>query len=359
MGLFSVIGSTIEAGAVSYATSASAALCSYLAPLSILLTTLWVTLYGYATMRGETQSPIMAFGWRFTKMGLILSLATSASAYQSDLMALVNAAISEVSSVMMSVSPGAQFCSSNTSSPYQLLDCFSDAGDNMMQGFQDQLDQMSWINVVGALAVILYAFVAAVGLVLFQIIMSIEVIFCRIELQLFFAVGPLFIFAWAFEPTKKYFDGWQSSIVRLGITNVFVFGFLGMAMALMQSLIGKIMPAPSEKLADFLLRTGGTVPAVAFAILFTFGILAAIAYKLPSIAGGLSGCQSSGGFFGAMVGNAMGKGIIGHVFAPPKPDTPKPGGSIGQGSSGAGTGGASGKFYAFQRAAAYGRQRAK
>lgn len=363
MSIFSVIGTTIETGAVSYATSASAALCSYLAPFAILLTTLWVTLYGYATMRGETQSPIMGFGWRFTKMGLILSLATSASAYQADLMALVNAAITEISSVMMRVSPGAQFCAASAGNPYQLLDCYSDAGDAMFQGFQAQLNQMSSFDIVGAVSIIFFSFVAGIGLVAFQLIMAVEIILCRIELQLLFAVGPLFVFAWAFEPTKKYFDGWQSAIVRLGLTNVFVFGFLALAMAVIQSLVGKILPNPAgifsgEGWLNFLETSGLTIPTVAIGICLSFGILAAIGYKLPSIAGALSGCQASGGFFGAMVGNAIGKAVVGHVFAPPGPSTPNRGGSIRQGGSGSSSQGGSGKAYAFQKAAAYGRQRA-
>jgi type IV secretion system protein VirB6 len=89
-GVWQFLSGSINNFLSTYVTSASSSVASAIVPMVTAAVTIWIIMYGWATIRGEMQEPISQFAYKAFKISLILALALSTSAYQTNIVGFVN-----------------------------------------------------------------------------------------------------------------------------------------------------------------------------------------------------------------------------------------------------------------------------
>ena len=348
MSIISSIGTSIEGATSLYVNQTSAAIIGLITPIVAIAVTIWIINYGLAVTRGQAQAPVMDFTWKAIKISMILGLGLSVGTYQNEIVPLINETFAGLSAIV-STSTSSD-CSFPLSNIYALLDCEFMKPLNVMINIVRTAMQASLAQLAAAVCIALFVGVPVfLGMIIFFLVASLEVFYSRLALQLLLGIGPFFICALAFEPTKKYFDGWLGKIVYLAIFSMLVFAWLGIATTTLESLIkqefGFLVDTASGVVSMASSPSGGAALETGFSavsliangleMLFAYLLFAWLGLQLSGIASALSGIGSSGsagafiaggltrGFSGAA--GTFGSNLANRFF---KPKTPSGGGSV-------------------------------
>lgn len=311
MGLFAWMGGQIESGTSEQITSISTNITVMLMPLVAAGLTIWIMAYAYAVIRGETQEPINRFLWDLAKKSLILYFALGTGLFQSTIIADVENVTLQLTSAINGGAGGGECtnASNNTPSIYAALDCsfnkFNGASAKISKTTytllfddipNDVIEKMKRIvDTITSLAVIvLLGWVMSIVAMIMYAIIFIEVVVVRMVLTVVFAFGPLFIAALAFEPTRKYFEGWASKVVYCVILQAIIILFVGVSFGVLSGILSE-MVAELVNAPDFW-TYAVTVPKTLISTIITMIVLAFVFTRLPGLAGELTGhsSQSSG-----------------------------------------------------------------
>lgn len=296
-GAFILVGKALEYQIWARVTSTAEAVGWFITPFCLGGLTIWVSTFAYAIMRGEVHEPVQKFVWEATKKSFILTLALSSAVFQKEVVETFNLVSN---GLMHAVSLGfsskekllCDFNSSDKLGIYLALDCAQ------MEYLRAPIDIWRKVSEAGFfdssivenfLALIMISIMTLASTALFAFI-GIEVIGIRITLMLVLALGPLFIASLAFEPFKKYFDGWISNISHIIVLQALTITMLGITLALSSDYLTGYKKAHEGWdyaliIANIFNETAGFVMLTAiFAFMFT---------RLPVIAGTLTGHQSN------------------------------------------------------------------
>lgn len=360
---FFSIGSMIEGALSNFVIPLSTAFSQALTAIALSGLTIWIGLYGAAMVRGESQSPIMGFSWRLVTKTVMIACACAGGIYQSSIVpAIQNGSLELVQIVLASVGAGSKGgCATNVSSMMQSLECFNQlayqavdiipasAGDikgiPSMDGIKEII-QNSICFLLGGLAI-----------ALLTVVLGVEVLFCQVTTTLLLGLGPLFIVCGAFEPTKKYFDGWMNKLVYLALLNVLVFAFFGLVLSFMTALSDGLPAGGDPNLALAFMGSVGGVIRYTLALVCGMLMFFFLGLRLPSVAAAITGSQGGGsGLMSVVTGFAAAK-LTNRTSSGGKDKDPNRNNSVSQGSS-AGASNAKPPTPSYQRAASYGRSRA-
>ena len=313
MGIFAYFGGQIEAGTVNQITSTSTNISAMLAPWIMAGLTIWVMAYAYAVIRGEAQDPINRFIWDLSKKSLVLYLAIGAGVFQSTIIADVEMATQQLTGAINAGAGGecAPGLSGNTGI-YSALDCSFNKFNNASKNISDVFDKLIFIDVpdnilektkrlieaaVPFLSVIIISWFMSIVAAIMYAVIFLEVVTVRIVLAIAFSLGPLFIAAFAFEPTKKYFEGWVSKVIYCIILQAMIILFIGVAFGVISGILGSMAEQIilAQNSMDFF-SFAAAFPKTIMSVIITMLALAFIFTRLPGLAGELTGhnSQSSG-----------------------------------------------------------------
>lgn len=225
---------------------------------------LYVTLYGFAILRGAISEPIMDFAVRSLKLAIIHALATSV-AYGD----WVARPLFEVlpQTLAQAISGGV------AQDPGEAFDAFFARAAYLGQRISNSalpLDVGAWLMasavfLVGALA-------AAIG---FGIVMV-----AKVALALLVALGPIFVACALFEATRRWFFGWLSQAVNYLVLFALILTIFQLILALV---------------ADQWSAIEAQDPMAGGLIFIALCLLAAIFFlQTPTIAAGIAGGASAG-----------------------------------------------------------------
>lgn len=322
IGLFSYLGERIEAGSMAKVAAISSNISATLFPFVSAGILIYILAYSYAIIRGEVQEPINRFLWDATKKAFILMFALNVGMYNTNIVSDVNMVTNKLTNAVNSAGSGDCVVATNDSMGiYAALDCsfsqfeaaradISEAGSKLIfSNANDIIDKAK--RVLDVIVLLGFFIVSTVLVVLSSVVMYalifVEVVVVRVILAMLFALGPLFIAALAFEPTKKYAEAWWSKLVYCVILQVIIVLFIGISVGIVSGFIvdtmNKLVNEPSfEELAATVIATS---PLFAIALL----TLAFVFMRLPGLAGELTGHSSaSSGAIGAFAGGALGAG---------------------------------------------------
>lgn len=321
--IFTYLGGRIEAGALTQITTVSTNISGNLIPFLAAGLTIWVMAYAFAVMRGEAQEPMNRFVWDLTKKAFILTFALNIGMYQSNIVADVNMVTNLLTNSINTAGTGNCTVASNDSRGiYAALDCsFSlfrsgidemvDAGNKLL--FSDTpdsvLDKAKRLTDVFFILFLSYGslvLVTLASMVMYALIFF-EVVVVRIILTMLFALGPLFIAAFVFEPTKKYCEAWVSKLVYCIILQLIIVLFIGISVGIISGFLIETMNKISSE-SDFALYATH-LTSTAPILIITMITLAFVFLRLPGLAGELTGHNSSSSGIGAFVGGAVGGGL--------------------------------------------------
>ncbi|MCX2694514.1 type IV secretion system protein [Pseudomonas sp. DCB_CB] len=255
-----------------YITEKVSAVILSITPATTSLFTLYVMLWGWASMRGAIQEPITDGINRILKMSLIGALAINAGIYNSYISDLLWRFPDALGS-LMAFKEGPVLSSAPLSN-VQFLDVtmgkMFDLGNAYWQKANAGTIPSIGLNIV---AILIWAFgvvVTAYGAFLLAL--------SKIALALLLAVGPFFIVLSIFDATKKFVEAW----IGQAFNYIVLTGLVSGCLALMLKILYAYLGAVAGKLEDPSIVQA--LPAVAFCLV---GVLVMV--QLPSIASSLGG----------------------------------------------------------------------
>lgn len=307
--MFNYIGGTFFSFVDAYVNSVSAALSLALIGVVTAALTVYYLFVGYAVMRGEVHAPLVTIVWKSVKMNLILYIALSAGVYQTfvvanvgDVMAQAMTSISNASSA----SAGAAVCvpaGTGTPAILSVIDCNFEKLLVPYDSIKTAAKGIDWYDVPSALSLEVSSGLYSLCLMVLVLAVAYTLFTTQLTLSLVLAVGPLFIAALAFEPTKNYFEGWKNKIVYVLILNLFIVIFLGLVFVIVNGYIIHL-GFNVDRSADFIgVQQVEAIKSVLklAAIMVLFGYMFT---KLDNIAHSLVGGGDNSGGLGLMLATA-------------------------------------------------------
>jgi len=307
--MFNYIGGTFFSFVDAYVNSISAALSLALIGVVTAALTVYYLFVGYAVMRGEVHAPLVTIVWKSVKMNLILYIALSAGVYQTfvvvnvgDVTAQAMTSISNASSA----SAGATVCvpaGTGTPAVLSVIDCNFEKLLVPYDSIKTAAKGIDWYDVPSALSLEVSSGLYSLCLMVLVLAVAYTLFTTQLTLSLVLAVGPLFIAALAFEPTKSYFEGWKNKIVYVLILNLFIVIFLGLVFIIVNGYIIHL-GFNVDRSADFIgVQQVEAIKSVLklAAIMVLFGYMFT---KLDNIAHSLVGGGDNSGGLGLMLATA-------------------------------------------------------
>lgn len=205
-----------------YVVNALSVLMGWLAPIAVTLVTIWLLLYGYATVRNETGDSIATFAGKALKIAFLLGVALTSSVYTSWVVDGANALMNSLAGLFLQ----AGGLAANPTSAWALIDQYDAQVETLVVTLGKDVLQMSppFVNFPNFFAIVLIS----LGGCFFEVCLLAVTCFAKIVLTLALAIGPLFILALMFGATARFFDAWLSkllSAVMLSAISFFLAGF--------------------------------------------------------------------------------------------------------------------------------------
>lgn len=357
---FFSIGQMIENALGNFIIPLSTAFSQALTAIALSGLTIWIGLYGAAMVRGESQSPIMGFSWRLVTKTIMIACACAGGIYQGQIVpAIQNGTLELVQIVLSTIPKGSDAsCAMSVTSMMQALDCFTGMAQTSVKIIPTSVGNLSILT--SSMLVIQHTICFLLGetaLAFLTVVLGAEVLFCQVASTLLLSLGPIFIVCGAFEPTKKYFDGWMNKLVYLALLNILVFSFLALVLSFMATLSTGIPDTDDPILALAYISSVGNVYKYTLALVCGMVMFAYLGLRLPSVAAAITGSQGGGsGLMGFVSGLAMSKLTRGRSGGGGNED-PNKNNSVSQGSS-SGAPKPKSSTPSYQRAASFGRSRA-
>lgn len=310
--MFSYIGGTFFSYVSHFVNQVSAQLSLYVAIVALAALTLYYLVVGYAVMRGEVHEPIKTIVWRSFKMAMILFVATGAGVYQTEVIGTVNAVSADLmSSVSVVASTSGGTCGvsgTGTTAMFNALDCNF---NQLLVPFDSIVIARQTLNILDVATGIMLSLVSGLYFIAVLILFgAVGIVFFTnlLTLNLVLAVGPLFIGALAFEPTKSYFDGWKNKIVYILILQLFMVIFLGLVFVIINGFI-ILQGFNIDQSASFTGAQEAVSIKALFSLMLVIVLFAYMFTKLDNIANSLVG----GGDSASGLGLALATGQLAKV----------------------------------------------
>jgi len=297
--MFNYIGGTFFSYVDQYVNQVSAQLSLYVAVVALAAATVYYIFVGYAVMRGEVHEPIKTIVWRSVKMAMILFVACSAGIYQTEVIGTINTVSASLMSSVASVNNGScGNAAGGNAALLALLDCNTAKGMLVFDSIMKDFSTLHWYDLTQLLMLGSAAIIYALCYGLLLIAVGLDFFMNMLTLQLVLAVGPLFIGALAFEPTKGFFDGWKNKIVYCLILQLFIMILIGMAFAVINNYIIKSGFITMD--GDFISNLGNELAAMkaVFSLCVVIVIFSYMFTKLDNIAASITGGGDSGSGLG-------------------------------------------------------------
>ncbi len=240
---------------------------SHIAPLITVALTISFLVYALLIMQGAIETPVADFMMKCIRISFIVSIALSAGFYQSNIAEIVTRTPDELATALIS----------NKQAPDKagnMIDASMEKGFNYAADAFDQASLYSvssWsYPIIAAIIMIATGILCGVGLAVLLTV--------KVALTILAGLGPLFIAALLFEPTKRYFELWVGQVVNYALILVIYSAVFGFFIELLGDYAsqGKI-----DGYQNMAYSVGGLVIITCCAVI--------VLLQIPSIASALSG----------------------------------------------------------------------
>lgn len=284
-GIFTFLAGNIDGALGKFVTQTSVALSAGIAPLVVTGITMWIMLYGMASMRGEVQDPVMGFVKSAIRLSFIFGIALGAGIYQSMIVETVYAFQSGLG----------QIFSPDAANIFAALDKFDNKSTEhamviMGRGYT-ALPMGGYLDICAGLILLL------TNAVLLALCGGFALL-AKVSLTFVLALGPLFIVALAFTPINKFFDAWLSKVLNYVLMTVCLGAVLTFALTISSDYIDTMIANTNNE--------GISAMSDAFGLVMVNGALLVVTYHLPQLVAGLTGgTPLSGAGLASFVGNKI------------------------------------------------------
>lgn len=293
--------SHVDTIAQSYISANVAVVAAAITPAVVSLLSLYVILWGIASLRGQIQEPITDAAARILKIALVLGIALQLGHYSA---LIIDTFFSSPERLARMLTGAADQATTVTS-----LDSIVDRGFKAGSAFWEKGGLISGDFGMYFVALIVWGVTIAVtAYACFLIVLA------KIALTLVIALGPLFIVSLLFQPTANFFNAWIQQLSNYGILIILVVG----ANIFMLTLFEEASTGAAAMTST--VQVDQIFPFVIIGVISLF-----VLHQLPTIASGLAGglSLSSGGagHMGLAVLSSSARKITGRVVRRSRRDT--------------------------------------
>lgn len=291
----------VDTLAQSYISANVSVVAAAITPAVVSLLSLYVILWGVASLRGQIQEPITDAAARILKIALVLGIALQLGHYSA---LVVDTFFSSPERLARMLTGAADQATTVTS-----LDSIVDRGFKAGAAFWEKGGLINGDFGMYFVALIVWAVTIAVtAYACFLIILA------KIALTLVIALGPLFIVSLLFQPTANFFNAWVQQLCNYGTLIILVVGANVFMLTLFETASTGAAAMTSTAQVDQIF------PFVIIGVISLF-----VLHQLPTIASGLAGglSLSSGGAgrMGLAVLSGAARKVTGHFPRRSRRDT--------------------------------------
>jgi len=214
-----------------YVVSALGILIGYLAPIAVTLVTIWLLLYGFATVRNETGDSVATFAGKALRIAVILAVALTTNLYMTWVVGSANDLLNTLSGVFLQ----AGGLPNTTATTWSLIDAYDAQVETVVVTLgKDALEiAPPFINFPNLFAIVLIS----LGGCFFEVCMLAVACFAKIVLTLALSIGPIFILTLMFTATGRFFNAWLSKLLSAILLCAVTFFLAGLSLSITGSFL--------------------------------------------------------------------------------------------------------------------------
>jgi type IV secretion system protein VirB6 len=269
--MFTWAGAQIDGVLATYLTGVLGTVMGWAAAIAGVALTLYILIYGLAVVRGETNEPVKEFTWKMVKLGLIISIATGAGAYQSYVQDIADGLTIGMASAFLPAGPGAP----TPATIWDVLDIFNRESSDLVLKAVAKDEGTVFPDLMPYFAAALFS----IGNCALLIVAFLVTIFARATQVFVLAIGPLFILCLMWRATARFFDAWLGMLLSTVVLVWVAYFVLGFSVGIGLNFVTRL--ATSFDTLNLLAE------ALAYCVLLVS--FAFMLYQAPSIAASLSG----------------------------------------------------------------------
>ena len=212
-----------------YVVNALGILMGWLAPITVTLVTIWVLLFGYATVRNETGDSITTFAGKALRISVILGVALTTNVYMDWVVGGANALMNSLASLFLQAG-GMPADGLTASNAWALVDQYDAQVETVVTQLAKDALQVTppFVNFPNLFAIVLIS----LGGCVFEVCVLAVTCFSKIMLTLALAIGPIFILCLIFPSTSKFFDAWLSKLLSAVMLSGITFFLAGLSLSI-------------------------------------------------------------------------------------------------------------------------------
>jgi type IV secretion system protein VirB6 len=254
---------------ITAAVDKASTLAEWMAAPVMLGLTIVIMLQGFGVMRGVGGSnPILDVAAKVGRPVLVTSLALFSGMYASTVVGFMTGLRSDLTGLF-----------SGAGNSYAALDqAVVQVLRAAQAGMTEALASIGISDLTGLVRIAMLAVIVFCFLV-YAVFAAVNLILVDASLAILFGVGPLFVAAYAFEATAKFFDTWLSAVLKYTFTAVVLAVLLGIANALILRYASR--SSSGMALEELLWSSAGAICSI--------GVLIALVSRAGSLAADIAG----------------------------------------------------------------------
>jgi type IV secretion system protein VirB6 len=273
MTIFSDMGQSIDTLLNTFVSQTSSSLIGGLQSTVTVAVSLYFVIFGYLVVGGYIQNTIPELIKKALTMALILGLAFTAAAYQSNVVDVFRGLETGLASMVYK---------GDASNAYQLLDTsFTSGLDLAGKALEESGKYSLWTGATNLIGWFVVSILICLGTILLLTIAGGYIMLAKIALAILLGIGPLFIVCLLFPAVRRFFDAWAGQVVTYTLIIVLMAVVVSFGLTIFNETITKAQ-------AQIAAGTGSML-AVCAQILIVTLCLAIVALQAPSIASALGG----------------------------------------------------------------------
>ncbi|MEA5249896.1 type IV secretion system protein [Xanthomonas fragariae] len=289
--LFQFIGESINNALDGYATTVASSLISNIAASAVLCGALYYTIMGILMAVGRVDGPLSQLVISFIKFAMVGAIALNVGTYGS----FVIDSVREMETGLADAFSGNS--GANSATIYQTIDKAVQDGWDISAVLYERGNNRGWSEVLLGLSEIVLGMTVALATMVIAVPAGAMIIGTHAMITLLLGIGPLFVLAIGWGPTKGFFDRWFGQVMTGVMQVALVSAVLAVAVRMFTYLVSKI---------DVDSATQSTLYAVLSVFVLTL-VMLYLMYRAYEIGGALGGGMSAGAItLGALAARSAG-----------------------------------------------------
>lgn len=289
-GIFGLIDTTLGTYIIDTATNS----IKFVKPIFQSLMIVWMAIWGYMAMMGQTNEPLKEGFFRILRIGFIFALGLTLGTYMNVTANFLNKGPEQIAAVIMGTDPD------------KINSSIGGALDNLYIKVFEITDEFfekgGVLNGNFGMYILGFAFMILGTALLLAV--AFFMISAKIMTAILLGVGPVFIVFLLFKGTQRFFESWLNQLCNYGMILILTVGLGLVALKLANAFVIK-MGFPDGAMGDIAATyaKGLTNIDSILKLLIVFAITVLLLLQIPSVASALGGGVALG--TAAIIGKAL------------------------------------------------------